>query len=168
VVILFYIYTLKKAPMNHLFGVHDQKVDIKGRVLFPSALKRQLLAEVQDGFVLKRSIFEKCLELYPMMEWQKEMKGVNKLNRFVRKNNDFIRMFMAGVRIVELDDAGRILIPKDLIQWAGIDRDVVLASSINRIEIWDKALYEASLEENASEFGDLAEDVMGDINPGDE
>jgi MraZ protein len=162
---LFYIYTVKKLPMIHLFGVHDQKIDNKGRVLFPSALKRQLSSVIQEGFIIKKSVFEKCLELYPMSEWQREMGSVNKLNRFVKKNNQFIRMFMDGVKIIELDDAGRLLIPRDLVQWAGIDRDVVLASSINRIEVWDKASYEASLEEKASEFGDLAEEVMGDVKP---
>ncbi len=149
--------------MINLFGVHEQKVDNKGRVLFPSGLKRQLSQVLNEGFVMKRSIFEKCLELYPMSEWQSEMKGINKLNRFVRKNNDFIRMFMAGVKIVELDDAGRLLIPRDLIQWAQIDKDIVLASSLNRIEIWDKVLYETSFAEKADRFSDLAEDVMGDI-----
>lgn len=149
--------------MINLFGVHEQKVDNKGRVLFPSGLKRQLSQVLNEGFVMKRSIFEKCLELYPMSEWQSEMKGVNKLNRFVRKNNDFIRMFMAGVKIVELDDAGRLLIPRDLIQWAQIDKEIVLASSLNRIEIWDKVLYETSIAEKADRFSDLAEDVMGDI-----
>jgi len=154
--------------MINLFGVHEQKVDNKGRVLFPSALKRQLSQVLVEGFVLKRSVFEKCLELYPMPEWQNEMQGVNKLNRFVRKNNDFIRLFMAGVKVVELDEAGRLLIPKDLIQWAQISKDIVLASSLNRIEIWGKELYEASLAAKAEGFSDLAEDVMGDTKNGEE
>lgn len=151
------------TEMN-LFGVYEQKVDVKGRVLFPSALKKQLTAVLHEGFVMKRSVFEPCLELYPMTEWQTEMESVGKLNRFVRKNNDFIRLYMAGVKIVELDDAGRFLIPKDLIQFAKLDREVVLYSSLNRIEIWDKNLYEASLAEKAADFGNLAEEVMGGIN----
>jgi MraZ protein len=150
--------------MIHLFGNHEQKVDNKGRVLFPSALKRQLSSVIADGFVLKRSVFETCLELYPMSEWEREMEGVNKLNRYVRKNNDFIRLFMAGLKIVEMDEAGRLLIPKDLIVWANIGKDVVLASSLNRIEIWDKKHYEAVLSEKSANFGDLAEDVMGNQN----
>lgn len=154
--------------MIQLFGVHEQKVDNKGRVLFPSALKRQLLSETQDGFAIKKSIFERCLELYPMSEWQKEMQSVNKLNRFVRKNKTFIREFMDGVKIIELDDAGRLLIPRDLVQWAGIEKDVVLASSINMIEIWDKTSYETNLKENAESFADLAEEVMGNVNPENE
>ncbi len=151
--------------MIQLFGVHEQKVDNKGRVLFPSALKRQFLTEIPNGFAIKKSIFEKCLELYPISEWQKEMQNVSKLNRFVRKNKTFIREFMDGVKLVELDEVGRLLIPRDLVQWAGIEKDIVLASSINMIEIWDKISYEANLRENAESFADLAEDVMGNVNP---
>jgi MraZ protein len=154
--------------MIQLFGVHDQKVDNKGRVLFPSALKRQLMNVLQDGFVIKRSTFGNYLVLYPMPEWNKEMKVINKLNRFIKKNNDFITGFMDGVRIVELDDAGRILIPKELLQWAEIDKEVVVASSINRIDIWAKDKYEKHLENTRAGFEALAEDVMGNINPDEE
>ena len=84
----------------------------------------------------------KCLELYPMEEWKLESARINKLNRFKKKNVDFIRKFMAGVKLVELDNAGRILIPKDLINYGGIKKEIVLASVVNKIEIWDKAEYE--------------------------
>ncbi len=150
--------------MNQLFGAHEQKADFKGRVLFPSALKRQLLSVIDAGFILKRSIFEKCLELYPMDEWKKEVNNISQLNRYIKENNDFIRAFMSGVKIVELDDAGRLLIPKDLIQWAEIEKDVVLASSINRIEIWSKTNYEVSLESSLKDFGALAEKVTSKFN----
>jgi MraZ protein len=60
-----------------------------------------LTLSLQDGFVLKRSVFQPCLELYPMDEWNLMMQKINKLNRFV-KNNDFIR-FTAGVKVVEID-----------------------------------------------------------------
>ena len=72
--------------------------------MIPSALKKQLASSLQDGFVLKRSVFQPCLELYPMTEWNLMMQKINKLNRFVKKNNDFIRRFTAGVKVVEVDD----------------------------------------------------------------
>lgn len=148
----------------NLYGVHEQKVDVKGRVLLPSAFKKQLAEVLADGFIVKRSIFNKCLELYPMKQWEIEMQSINKLNRFVRKNIDFIRLFMAGVKTIELDDAGRFLIPKDLLLYAGIDKDLVLSSSITKIELWDKAAYDDFLSTKAADFGDLAEDVMGNLN----
>lgn len=129
--------------------------------MIPAVLKKQLSSALQDGFVLKRAVFQPCLELYPMSEWNKMMEKVNKLNRFKKKNNDFIRRFTAGVKIVEVDNAGRLLIPKDLISFSGISKQVVLASAVNILEIWDKDKYEQAIDNAASDFADLAEEVMG-------
>ena len=155
--------------MVNLIGTYECKADVKGRLMLPSTVKKQLSSVLQDGFVLKRSVFQPCLELYPMSEWNILMEKVNKLHRFVKKNNDFIRRFTAGVKIVELDVSGRMLIPKDLHLFAGISKDVVLSSSVNIIEIWDKDKYEIAIDEAAGDFADLAEEVMGNLNEtGDE
>ena len=130
----------------------------------PSPAKKQLSKVLQDGFVLRRSVFQPCLELYPMAEWNLLMQKVNKLNRFVKKNNDFIRRFTAGVKVVDLDVTGRLLIPKDLHSFAGISKEVVLSSAVNIIEIWDKQRYEKAIDDAAIDFADLAEDVMGNDN----
>lgn len=147
--------------MVNLIGTYECKVDAKGRLMMPSALKKQLSPLLQDGFVLKRSVFQPCLELYPMEEWNKMMVKVNGLNRFQKKNNDFIRRFTAGVKTVEVDANGRLLIPKDLFSFAQIDKEIVLSSAINIIEIWDKDKYENAIDAAADDFGDLAEEVMG-------
>jgi MraZ protein len=131
--------------------------------MLPAPLKKQLQAGLDDGFVLKRSVFQPCLELYPMEEWNKMMQKINKLNRFVKKNNDFIRRFTAGVKVVEIDATGRLLIPKDLVVFAGIDKDIVLSSAVNIVEIWDKDKYEKSIDDTAVDFADLAEEVMGNL-----
>lgn len=153
--------------MNSIIGTYECKVDAKGRLLLPAPLKKQLTASLQDGFVLKRSVFQPCLELYPMQEWNLMMAKINKLNRFVKKNNDFIRRFTAGVKVVEIDNLGRLLIPKDLTSFSTISKDVVLSSAVNIIEIWDKDLYEKSLDNSEIDFADLAEDVMGNVNDED-
>ena len=132
--------------------------------MIPVALKKQLSASLQDGFVLKRSVFQPCLELYPMSEWNLMMNKINKLNRFVKKNNDFIRRFTAGVKIVEVDDLGRLLVPKDLVSFANLSKDKVLSSAVNIVEVWDKDAYEKSISGEDVDFADLAEDVMGNIN----
>ena len=98
-----------------------------------------------------------------MAEWNKMMEKINKLNRFVKKNNDFIRRFTAGVKEVEIDAAGRLLIAKDLLAFSGIKNDVVLSSAVNIVEIWDKDKYEKSLDDSAVDFADLAEEVMGNL-----
>lgn len=155
--------------MVNLIGSYECKADAKGRLMLPSAVKKQLSSILQDGFVLKRAVFQPCLELYPMSEWKELMSKVNKLNRFVKKNNDFIRRFTAGVKVIELDVTGRMLIPKDLHSFAGISKEVVLSASGNIIEIWDKNTYEKAIDEAAIDFADLAEEVMGNQNfDGDE
>ena len=130
----------------------------------PSPLKKQLTLSLQEGFVLKRSVFDACLELWPMSEWNLMMLKINKLNRFNKKNNDFIRKFMAGVKVIEIDDLGRLLIPKDLVAFSKISKDVVLSSKVNIVEIWDKDLYEKSIGDDDVDFADLAEEVMGNLN----
>ena len=126
--------------MINLIGTYECKADAKGRLMISSAFKKQLSPILQEGFVLKRAVFQPCLELYPMQEWNEVMLKVNSLNRFIKKNNDFIRRFTAGVRVIELDASGRLLIPKDLCQFAGIKKQIVLSSAINIIEIWDKII----------------------------
>lgn len=152
--------------MTAIIGTYECKVDAKGRIMMPAPLKKQLTPSLQEGFVLKRSVFQSCLELYPMAEWNVLMAKINKLNRFVKKNNDFIRRFTAGVRVVEVDNLGRLLIPKDLTVFASIHKDVVLSSAVNIVEIWDKDLYEKSINDSMVDFADLAEDVMGNLNEG--
>lgn len=147
--------------MNSLIGTYDCKVDAKGRLMMPSGMKKQLVSIIEDGFVLRRSVFQPCLELYPMSEWQTVMQKVNKLNRFKKKNNDFIRRFNAGARIVDIDGSGRLLIPKDLIGFAGISKNIVISPAVNIIEIWDKDRYEQAIDDAAIDFADLAEEVMG-------
>ena len=153
--------------MNTIVGTYECKVDAKGRLMIPAPLKKQLTSSLQNGFVLKRSVFQPCLELYPMEEWNLMMQKINKLNRFVKKNNDFIRRFTAGVKMVEIDALGRLLVPKDLVAFSSISKDVVFSSAVNIVEIWDKDLYEKSISGEDMDFADLAEEVMGNINDDD-
>ena len=150
--------------MNYLIGTYECKIDVKGRVLIPSSFKKQMSSVLSKGFVLKRAVFQNCLELYPINEWEELIKRVNSLNRFKKKNNDFIRRFTAGVKFIEVDNNNRILIPKDLIEFSHIKRDIVFSSSVNIIEIWDKDKYENAIVDSREDFAKLAEEVMGDDN----
>lgn len=164
---LIYIFAFefdKNWFLNSLIGTYECKIDAKGRLLIPAPLKKQLAQSLQDGFVLKRSVFQPCLELYSMQEWNSMMQKINKLNRFVKKNNDFIRRFTAGVKVVEIDNLGRLLVPKDLMNFAQISKDIVLSSAVNIVEIWDKDLYEKAIDDSVVDFADLAEEVMGNVN----
>ncbi len=147
--------------MNYLIGTYECKIDVKGRLLIPSAFKKQLATVIPKGFVLKRAEFQNCLELYPLEQWEELIKKVNSLNRFKKKNNDFIRRFTAGVKFIELDSNGRLLIPRDLIEFSNINREVTLSTSVNIIEIWDKSSYEKAIADSRDDFAQLAEEVMG-------
>jgi len=149
--------------MFNVLGTYEAKVDAKGRFMFPATYKAQLGAEVKNGFVLKRSIFKKCLELFTLEQWNQESALVSKLNMFKKKNADFVTKFMAGVKPVELDGNGRLLLPKDLLNYGGIKKQIVLTSVVNRIEIWDKEVYEAAMDYDPDDFANLAEEVMGEI-----
>lgn len=148
--------------MIHIIGTYECKVDVKGRVMLPTALKKQLQKIINDGFIIKRSVFNQCLEIHPMSEWNLVVSQVNQLNRFVKKNNDFIRSYMSGLKLIDIDKSGRLLIPKDLFVYAEIDKEIVLSSSVNMIELWNKNKYEKSVSKTLQNFSDLAEEVMGD------
>lgn len=146
--------------MKSIVGTYECKIDGKSRLALPAALRKQLPA-IADGFYLKRSIFQNCLELWPMSEWELMMEKMNGLNRFNPKNDLFIRKFMAGVKFVELDDAGRLLVSKDLLTYAQLQKNIVVSSKLNIIEIWDKGLYEQVLDDDSIDFGALTTEVMG-------
>ncbi|SDE71095.1 division/cell wall cluster transcriptional repressor MraZ [Riemerella columbipharyngis] len=149
--------------MSYFFETYECKIDEKGRLKLPNALSKKLQEHEDTTLVLKRSVFQKCLEVYPSGPWNKQMHKLNRLNRFVKKNTDFIRMFTAGVKSVEPDKAERILIPKDLKQFSGLQKDVVISGVGEFFEIWNKEAYEENININEIEFAQLTEEVMGSI-----
>ena len=162
--VLYSIQNKCFSVMVSLIGTYQCKIDFKGRIKIPAPLQKQLLNFLSKPFVVKRSVFNKCIEVYPLEEWNVIVNQVNSLNRFVKKNNDFIRLFNAGVKLVDLDSNNRVLISKDLLQFADIDKNIVLSSSVNMIEVWDRDKYENKLLTSTPDFSKLAEEVMGDIN----
>lgn len=147
--------------MRNFIGTYECKIDDKGRLKVPSSLTKQMEDFEDKTFVVKRSVFQPCLEVYPMKAWDKLVDKINKLNRFIKKNADFIRMFTAGVKTVELDTAGRLQISKDLTHFANLTKDIVVTSAGELFEIWDKEAYEKVIATNEDDFASLAEDVMG-------
>ena len=152
--------------MISLIGTYECKIDIKSRIMLPVNLKKQLGDYINESFIVKRSVFQNCLELHPFSEWKLTMEKINKLNKFVKKNNDFIRRYNAGVRIIELDNSGRLLIPKELSKQYFSSNELVLTSAINIIEIWDKSRYEKVINDTELDFAELSESVMGNQSDG--
>lgn len=150
--------------MTNLFQTYDCKVDTKGRLLVPSGLKKELTPVLNEGFVIKKNVFHQCLELYPRNEWDKQMEIIGGLNPFNPKHADFIRRYTDGVKTVELDNNSRLLIPKDLIGFAGITKEIVLSAQLNKIEIWDKTKYQEFINDESVDIGTLTAEVMGGVN----
>ena len=150
--------------MKNFIGTYECRIDDKGRLKLPSALVKQM-GDFDDGsFVIKRAVFQPCLEVYPMTGWEQLMQKLNSLNRFIKKNADFIRMFTAGVKVVELDNAGRLQISKDLTHFANLKKEIVITSAGELFEIWDKEAYENVIATSEENFAKLAEEVMGNIS----
>ena len=147
-----------------LLGVYECKMDAKGRGSVPSSLKKKLISIGTAGFVLKRSVFSKCLELHTQKEWIDLTNSIKKLNRFVQKNNEFIRIFHAGIKQVEMDSAGRILISKDLIGFANLKNTIVFSATPFGLEIWNQSDYEKAVSVENTDFAKLTEEVMGEPN----
>jgi len=152
--------------MTQLIGEYTCKIDDKGRLTLPSGLKRQIPTEAQEKFVVNRG-FENCLVLYPYNEWKVVTEKINKLNQYKKEVRSFIRHFFRGATELELDGSSRLNLPNTLLQFAAIDKEVVLFAHTNKIEIWNKATYDAMLDGDTDGFADLAESVMGSINGND-
>jgi len=148
--------------MKKLIGEYDCKLDEKGRLKLPAPLLKQLGDLSSYTFVVNRG-FESNLMLYPETIWDKISSQVDKLNQYIKKNREFVRYFYRGATKMETDTSDRILIPKKLLDYAEIDREVVLFAMNNRIEIWSKANFENLLEDEPFDFSDLAEDVLGNM-----
>jgi MraZ protein len=146
--------------MTNFIGEFDCKLDAKGRLMLPSSLRKQLDPAAQESFVMNRG-FEKCLVLYPKNDWKYISEEVNKLNQYVKKNREFTRYFYRGATELGLDGTGRLLFPKRLLEYAGVEKEVVLFAHGNKIEIWDKEAYDNLLTDEPDEFASLAEEVMG-------
>ncbi len=147
--------------MANFVGDYNCKMDAKGRVVLPSSLKKQLSSASETNFVIKKDIFEKCLILYPMKEWERQNEIIrSKVNPYNKEHNQFLRGFYRGTAQIELDANNRLLIPKRLTDLVGIDRELVFAGQDGRIEIWASDLYER-MEPNEDDFAALAEKIMG-------
>jgi MraZ protein len=146
--------------MIGFLGEYEATVDAKGRFLLPAGFKKQLPEGDNAQFVINRG-FEKCLTLYPSSSWEPIFTEISKLNDFDPKVREFRRIFLNGATTLELDSAGRLLIPQNLKAHAGIEKDIVLVSAVNKIEIWDKNKYQQFFESYSPEsFSGLAEQVM--------
>jgi MraZ protein len=147
--------------MATFIGDYTCKVDVKGRIILPAAFKKQMPADAQDHFVVRKDIFENCLVLYAIEDWDRQLIKIRKkLNPYNREQNMFLRNFFKGTAELSLDNNNRILVPKKLMDLIGADRDVVLAGQDGRIEIWAADIYD-KIDMPAEDIANLAEKFLG-------
>ena len=152
--------------MTGLVGEFEVKLDAKGRFMFPSGLRRQLPPTAQLDFMLNKG-FEDCLTLFPLFEWEKVSAKLSKMNLFKPKNRMFYRLFHQGAKLISLDKAGRVLVPTAHMDRVGLKQEVMLIAYNDRVEIWDKSKYFEMIEGSMTDFADLADEVMGDLENGE-
>ncbi|MCO4813632.1 MAG: division/cell wall cluster transcriptional repressor MraZ [Flavobacteriales bacterium] len=152
--------------MAGLVGEFEVKLDAKGRFMFPSGLRKQLPPACQRDFMLNKG-FEDCLTLFPLKEWEKVSDKLSKMNLFKPKNRMFYRLFHQGAKQISLDKTGRVLIPVGLVERVSLKQEVMLIAYNDRIEIWDKSKYFEMIEGSMTNFADLADEVMGDLDNGE-
>lgn len=149
------------AGMITFIGEYTCKVDAKGRIMLPSAFKKQLPATAIEKFVAKRDVFEKCLVMFPIEEWERQNRIIRKnTNPYNKEHSRFLRMFYQGTAELVLDSNSRFLLPKRLTDFAGIGKEVVLAGQYGKIEIWAEKQYGKAGEE-VPDFASLAEKILG-------
>lgn len=153
--------------MVNLIGEFECKLDTKSRLALPAGLRKQLPAEAGGRLVINRG-FEPYLVLYPRNEWDTLTAAINRLNPYVEKNRKFIRYFYRGHTELTLDGSGRLLLPRRLLDYAGIQQDIVLLACGNRIECWDSERYASLLDNEPEDFARLAEEIMGKPPAGEE
>lgn len=146
--------------MSHFLGEFDCKLDPKGRMMIPSNLKKQLPQIEEEGLVINRG-FEKHLVIYTKKEWNKIIDELSKLNQYEKKTREFVRYFTRGATELIPDSSNRILLPKSLQEYAGIQSDIVLSCQFNKIELWAKNIYDTQMDNEPENFAKLAEEVMG-------
>ena len=147
--------------MSYFSGEYECKVDAKGRMVLPAKIKGRLPESSGNEIVVSRG-FEKCLVVYPMLEWKKIFSKVMGLNEFNEEYRSFQRNFFRGNTEIELDATGRLLLPKTLIRYADIEKEVIAVGIGNRVELWNPTVYEEYLIKDQNEFSQLAQKYLAD------
>lgn len=145
--------------MANFIGDYICKVDAKGRILFPAALKKQLVDNV-GHFVVKKDIYENCLVIFTAEEWNRQKTEIQEqLNPFNKDHNQFLRKFFRGAAEIVLDGNGRLLLPKRLLEAVKVEKEIMLSGQDAKIELWAKEVYD-TLDEDDIDFAALAEKIM--------
>ncbi len=139
-------------------GQAEYSVDSKGRVAIPARMRSALNPEANNSFTITRG-FEQCILLFPLDEWAKREAEIARLNTYRSEARSFVRTIMRWADEVTLDGQGRIVVPKSLIAFAGLEDAVLIIGVLDRIEIWNPDVFAAQAEQEA-DYSDVAERIF--------
>ena len=156
------LHIKKRKTMAKFIGEYSVKIDDKGRMIFPSAFKGVFAPDEKIALVVKKDLFENCLEMYTYSQWEIESNEVkSKLNFFRKDHANFWREYMRDRAVVEPDEKlGRITIPKKLLESIGAAKEMIFVGNDHKIEIWAKELYNQK-QMDSEEFIALAQNILG-------
>jgi MraZ protein len=147
--------------MTFFTSEFESKLDTKGRLVLPSRIKAQLPEGGGNELVVRRG-FEPCLIIYPMVEFKKVFSKISGLSEFNEEYRKLQRNFFSGTATVELDANGRFVIPKNMLTYAQLDKDVILIGMGNKVEVWNPSIYEKQLIQDPGELSKLAEKYLNE------
>jgi transcriptional regulator MraZ len=142
-------------------GQYKYSVDSKGRISIPAKLRRHVAPDANDTFVMTRGTAE-CIDVYPLDQWQLIEEKLSKLNPFNPDDAKFIRMISQYASEDNMDSQSRILIPQSLIEYAKIDKEVIILGALNKIEVWNPKIYEEYLNQIGETYEQIAAKVMSE------
>jgi MraZ protein len=149
------------TSMTFFTSEYESKLDAKGRLVLPARIKAQL-PETDGNVLMIRKSLDPCLIIYPMVEFNKVFSKISGLNEFNKEAVPLQRSFFAGITEVEMDNNGRILIPKKYLAHAQIEKDIILVGMGNKVEVWNPVLYEKHLIQDPGELSTLAQKYLGE------
>jgi len=135
-------------------GEHQHTVDAKGRLIIPSRFREGL----GEKFVLTKGL-DTCLFAYPQEEWAILARKMRSLPMTRSDARAFVRFFFSGATECEIDKQGRILIPANLREYAGLKKEVVVIGVSSRVEIWARDRWETYSTESVSSVEEIAEKI---------
>jgi MraZ protein len=145
--------------MTFFTSEYESKLDSKGRLVLPSRIKAQLPSSEGNELVVRRG-FEPCLIIYPMVEFKKVFSKISGLSEFNEEYRKLQRNFFSGTATVELDSNGRFVVPKNMLAYAQLEKDIILVGMGNKVEVWSPSIYEKHLIKDSSELSKLAEKYL--------
>jgi len=145
--------------MSSFKGSYDYSVDSKGRINIPARLRKYVSPEANDTFVITRG-FEQCLFVYPQDEWNRLEQSIRELSASNPKDRFFTRTLLQYATESQLDGQARVTVPKELLQFAGIETEVLIIGVLERIELWNPKVWQKYLESQADTYENVAQSVL--------